>query len=79
MWFIRLFVWAVGLALLYMLLTQQTPPMLVHGEQRVYSLVHHPIRFVLTFAMFAVFEWFLIVTLRRGELEQERSGARQRR
>jgi len=79
MWFIRLFVWAVGLALLYMLLTQQTPPMLVHGEQRVYSLVHHPIRFVLTFAMFAVFEWLLIITLRQGAGKQAPTGAGRRR
>ena len=79
MWFVRFFAWAIGFALVYMLLTQETPPMLVHGEQRIFSLADHPLRFVLTFAMFAGFEWFLIITLRKGELEQERSGPPQRR
>lgn len=79
MWVVKLFVWAVGFALVYMLLTQETQPMLVHGEQRIYSLAHHPVRFVLTFAMCAALEWFLIVTLRQGTREQERSDARQPR
>ena len=79
MWLIRLFVWAVGFALLYMLLTQQTLPMLVHREQRIYSLAHHPVRFVLSFAMFAVFEGFLIVTLRQRGRKPDRSAAGPRR
>lgn len=61
MWIIRFFMVFVGLALLYMVVTQQSVPMEFGSvNSRSYSLWEHPVGFMIVFIALCAFEWALI-------------------
>jgi hypothetical protein len=64
MWFIRFFIIAIGLALIKMIVTQETIPIRPYegGLSSTYVLWDHPVAFILYFTAFAVFEWYLVKT-----------------
>ena len=60
-WFVRIFIVMVGLGIIYMVFTQETIPVYSRGHMLFkYSLWNEPVRFIVYFVAFSVFEWFLV-------------------
>ena len=80
MWFVRLFIFVIGIELVYMLVFQETTAFFRRGESYTLTLKFHPLRFILLFIGLVAFEVMLVrVHAAMGrEMEDNNTGRKSR-